>query len=58
MFKFRSGTHGEPGRHRGREGMKESLLCDDECESVSHVLWECPAYSSLRLSCPAGEAWG
>ena len=28
--------------------MKECLLCDDECESVSHVLWECPAYSSLR----------
>ena len=51
MFKFRSSTHGlneELGRHRGREGMKECLLCDDECESVSHVLWECPAYSSLR----------
>ena len=46
MFKFRSGTHGlnqELGRHRGREGVKECLLCDDECESVSHVLWECPA---------------
>ena len=40
MFKFRSGTHGlneELGRHRGRE------LCDDECESVSHVFWEYPA---------------
>ena len=24
--------------------MKECLLCDDECERVSHVLWECPAY--------------
>ena len=51
MFKFRPGTHGlneELGRHRGREGMKECLLCDDECESVSHVLWECPANSSLR----------
>ena len=24
--------------------MKECLLCDNECESVSHVLWECPAY--------------
>ena len=23
-------------------------MCDDECESVSHVLLECPAYSSLR----------
>ena len=32
MFKFRSGTHGlndELGRHRGREGRKECLLCDD-----------------------------
>ena len=49
LFKFRSRTHGlneELGRHRGREGKKECLLCDDECESVSHVLWECPAYNS------------
>ncbi|CAI8047039.1 hypothetical protein GBAR_LOCUS26004, partial [Geodia barretti] len=41
VFKSRSGTHGlneELGRHRGREGMKECLLCDDQCESVSHVL--------------------
>ena len=47
----KSATHGlneKLGRHRGREGIKECLLCDDECESVSHVLWECPAYSSLR----------
>ena len=47
LFKFRSGTHGlneELGRHRGREGRKECLLCDAECESVSHVLWDCPAY--------------
>ena len=51
MFKFRSGTHGlneELGRHRGREGRKECLLCDDECESVSHVLWDCPVYNILR----------
>ena len=51
MFKFRSGTHGlieELGRHRGREGRKEFLLCDDECESVSHVLWDCPVYNTLR----------
>ena len=48
---FRSGTHGlneELGRHRGREGRKECLLCDAECESVSHVLWGCPAYTSIR----------
>ena len=40
MFKFRSGTHGlneELGKHRGREGRKECLLCDDECENISHV---------------------
>ena len=51
MFKFRSGTHGvneELGRHREREGRKECLLCDAECESVSHVLWNCPAYVSIR----------
>ena len=35
-------------RHRGREGRKESLLCDDECESVSPVLWDCPVYNTLR----------
>ena len=51
LFKFRSGTHGlneELRRHRGREGRKECLLCDAECESVSHVLWDCPAYVSIR----------
>ena len=51
LFKSRSGTHGlneELGRHRGREGRKECLLCDAECESVSHVLWDCPAYVSIR----------
>ena len=51
LFKFRSGTHGlneELGRRRGREGNKECELCGNECESVSHVLWECPIYSSSR----------
>ena len=45
-----SGTHGlneELGRHRGREGRNECLLCDAECESVSHVLWDCLAYASI-----------
>ena len=55
MFKFRSGTHGlneKLGRHRGREGRKECLLCDDECESVSHVLRDFPVYNTLYvLSC-------
>ena len=46
-------THGlneELGRHRGREGKTECSLCGDECENVSHVLWECSAYSSTRAS--------
>ena len=45
------GTHGlneELGRHKGREGKTECSLCGDECENVSHVLWECSAYSSTR----------
>ena len=53
LFKFRSGTHGlneELGRHRGREGKTECSLCGNECEKVSHVLWECSAYSSTRAS--------
>ena len=39
LFKFRSGTHGlneELGRHRGREGKSECVLCGAECESVIH----------------------
>ena len=53
LFKFRSGTHGlneELGRHRGREGKTECSLCGNECENVSHVLWECSVYSSTRAS--------
>ena len=52
LFKFRSGTHGlneELGRQRGREGKVECSLCGAECESVVHVLRECPTYSSSRL---------
>ena len=51
LFKFRSGTRGlneELGRHRGRNGRTECVLCGDECESVVHVLWECPAYKDSR----------
>ena len=53
LFKFRSGTHGlneELGRHRGREGRSQCALCGDECESVAHVLWDCPAYEMIRIS--------
>ena len=38
----------ELGRHRGREGKVECSIYGAECESVVHVLWECPAYSSCR----------
>ena len=36
------------GRHRGREGKKECVLCGDECESVSHTLWDCSAYRNIQ----------
>ena len=39
----------ELGRHRGREGKKECVLCGDECESVSHALWDCSAYRAQFL---------
>ena len=34
----------ELGRHRGR---KECLLCDAECESVSHVLWVMKSWAGI-----------
>ena len=46
-----SGTHGlneELGRHRGREGKSECVLCSAEYESVVHVSWECSVYSNIR----------
>ena len=39
MFKFRSGIHGLNEELGRQEGRKECLLCGDECQSVSHVLW-------------------
>ena len=39
----------ELGRHRGKEGKSECALCGAECESVVHVLWECSAYSNIRV---------
>ena len=35
----------ELGRHRGREGKSECVLCGAECESVVR---ECSAYSNIR----------
>ena len=31
-----------------RDGKTECFLCGDECENMSHVLWECSTYSSIR----------
>jgi len=38
----------ELGRHRGRNARTECISCGDECESIVHVLWECPAYKDSR----------
>ena len=50
MFKFRSDTNGneELGRHRGKNDDRQCKLCGDECESAVHVLWEFPAYDTIR----------
>ena len=51
MFKFWSGTNGlyeELGRHRGKNDDRQCKRCWDECESVVHVLWECPVYDTIR----------
>ena len=42
------GLNEELGRHRGRNGRIECVLCGDECESVVHVLWVCPVYKDKR----------
>ena len=66
LFKFRSGTHGsneELSRHRGRNGRTECVSCDDECENIVHVLWECAAYKDgreqfmIKLRSTLGEAF-
>ena len=51
LFKLRSGMHGlneELGRHRGREGKCTCNLCNEDCESVGHFLWNCLVYSERR----------
>ena len=48
---FRSGTHGlneELGRYITRNVNEACVLCNCVCESVEHVLWECPAYNNNR----------
>ena len=52
MFQLRLGTtvlNEELGRHRGKNGDRQTRLCGEECESVVHVLWECPAYDALEI---------
>ena len=46
------GLNEELGRHKAREDKTEGFLCGNECENVSHVLWECSAYtcSNTRVS--------
>ena len=44
----------ELGRHRGKNGDRQCKLCGDECESVVHVLWECPALEIYFH----GSCWG
>ena len=51
LFKFRSGTHDldeDSGSYSDIEGRVQYTLCDAECESIVHVLWECSAYSTCR----------
>ena len=41
-----SGKHGlneELGRHRGRDGKHMCNVCGEDCGSVDHFLWNCPA---------------
>ena len=45
-FKFNLSNHNsneELGRHRRRNGKNNFFLLGNECENVSHVLWECSA---------------
>ena len=32
----------------GEGRVRKSVLCGNECESVSHTLWDCSAYTSIR----------
>ena len=50
MLKYQLGLKEELGDiDVYREGKVECSICRAECESVVHMLWECPAYSSCRV---------
>ena len=60
LFKYMSGMNGineELGRQRGMEDKKERLLSGAECESISHVLWDCPAYMRRRTALYRSTRW-
>ena len=47
-IKFKNyGLDEELGRHRSRNDDGQCKLCGEECESVVHVLWECPVYDTI-----------
>ena len=46
------GLNEELGRRRSREDKVECSICGAGCESVVHILWECPAYTCI--SCREG----
>ena len=49
MFKFKSGTHGlNQELEEGRGERSSYYVHNDECEGVSHVLWDCPVYSTIK----------
>ena len=37
--------------------MTECILCDDECETVVSVLWECPACKIVGKSSWLNSGW-
>ncbi len=51
MFKYRLGTNSlNIGiRHRGKNDDRQCKSCWEECESVVHVLWECPVKHLVAL---------
>ena len=36
-------------QHKGKNDNRQCKLCGEECESVVHVLWQCPVYTIRNL---------
>ena len=47
MLKSGTNVNEELGRHKNKND-RHCNVCGAECESVVYVLWECPAYDSIR----------